>query len=288
MIHQMALTRSGNDPSNSPLRSRSSRPGSNSNLGSPTTKFVPAVLMEHYTPFITMITLRSGIDPSNSPLRSRSSRPGSNSNLASPTTFSSFQTPYSDSAQMGSPTGPASQALRSRGSFWGDIALGNPSQTHTLPTGRAQPDPSPRARKAVSVSPLLVGNYKASKQPSCLALIAASAPPAMLTSWHDFGPISKGLLRARTKASAKLRTSRFPLGKGAVSCNLSNAMLLKWPSTRCKVTPLATLVSVFPGAAPRTIQVQPALHTATLLHHLNTSPCVFLHSTRMATSNPCR
>jgi hypothetical protein len=90
-----------------------------------------------------MLALQNDYDPSSSPSINRSSRPGSNSALGSPTSLRSFQSSYGQPSQMGSPTGPTSQTLRLRGNISRDLAPAS-SQYHTLPTGRAQPDPEPR------------------------------------------------------------------------------------------------------------------------------------------------
>src|SRR5688572_4585213 len=76
-----------------------------------------------------------------------------------------------------------------------------------------------------------------------------------------------------SRALARSPTSRFLRARAAVSFSLSTAMLLRWPSTRCRATPSVTLGSVSVGVVPRTTLAS-ALRTALLPHRLTTSACL--------------
>lgn len=84
------------------------------------------------------------------------------------------------------------------------------------------------------------------------------------------GYVTEDELRSFFQGFGEITYVKIPLERAAVSSSLSSVTLLRWPSTKCRATLSATLVSVLAGAALRTTPAPLEHPTAQLLPLLST------------------
>lgn len=97
------------------------------------------------------------------------------------------------------------------------------------------------------------------------------------------GYVTEDELRSFFKDLARSPTSRSHLERDVALFNSFSAMLLRWPSTRCRDTPSVTLGFALVGVAARTTRARQELHTDQLHPHPSIPPWACLLRTHTAT-----